>query len=411
MKICIFTHTTPRFAGDTAAPFIEQLAMSLVERGHKVWILTPWDKEIKRTKRNYKMVSYRYIYPPSYHLLGYSRTLKGDKSMSAIQYLIAPFMYLFGFIALFKLVRKEKIDVVSTHWIVPNGFIAAFVKLFTGVPYTSTIPGSDVFMGGKGGAFFFVKYFVGFASFMADYVLSDSSHYIEQLHDLGAKGQREKVIRYGVNSNKFKPANRDKKLLKQYGLKENDKILVAVGRMVAKKGYIYLINAMPEIVKKVPGVKLVMVGDGELKSELEARVKKLNIAKNVIFTGTISYDDLVKYYNLANVFVMSSVKDEDGNLDASPVAMMEAMSTGAAVIATKFAGSEDLIDEGETGYLVKEKDSRAIARSAVNLLLKGNATVQGKKVRGVAMKNFSLKVIGKKYEEVFDEVISSNNLQ
>ncbi len=399
MKICIFTHTTPRFPGDTAAPFIGTLAEAMAKK-HDVFVLAPFDKKIKRTSHQpYRLVTYKYIFPDSLHRLGYSRTLEGDKTLSAINFILSPFLYLFGFLALLRLVKKERIDIISAHWIIPNGFLAAWVKIVAGVPFTVTIPGSDVYMGRKN---FFFKWMVGFAANYADYVLSDSSYYLRQLDNLGFKPRKRMIIRYGVNAQKFRPMTKNETILRKLGLGKGDLIVLAVGRLVAKKGFQYLIDAMPVVMKKIPRAKLVIIGDGEEKEMLEEKVSKYGIGNLVIFAGMISYNELSKYYNLADVFVMPSVKDEKGNLDASPVTMMEAMCCGLPVVATRFAGGKDIVVKGRTGFLVEAGNSQQIANSVIKILKAKNMST---KVRKIAVANFSSFSLAGKYLKIFKRVI------
>lgn len=405
MRICIFSHTFPRFPGDTATPFMENLARAFGELGHKVYVLVPFDPEIRTESRGpYRLVTYKYIFPNSLHILGYARTFKEAKTIGLITYLIAPLMYLFGFIALLRLVRKVKIDIISAHWLVPNGFIAHFVKLVTKVPYVASIPGADVHMGGENPIF---RQMVGIASLGADYVVSDSYHYLDQLNELGFYPEKVDIIRYGVNTNKFIPTMKDASILKSLDFNKSDPIVLAVGRMVAQKGFIYLVRAFYLVVKIIPKAKLVFIGDGYERVRLESEVKRLKIEGNVIFAGTIPYNELSKYYNIADVFVMPSIRDEEGNIDASPVAMMEAMSCGTPVVATRFSGSEDLSLKGKTGFLVKEKDSKQIADAIVGLLAsqrrRGDTQEE---VRKIAENNFSIQSVSKKYEEIFKRVVN-----
>lgn len=390
MKICIFTHTFPRFSGDTVAPFMGVLTDALAKLGHEVFVLTPFDEKIKaEEKGNYKLVTYKYIFPNRLHLLGYSKTLKGDRSMSVFGYILSPLLYFFGFLALFKLVRKEKIEVISSHWIIPNGFIASLVSKIIRVPFTVTIPGSDVYMGAKN---FFFRWMVGVAAKNASYVVSDSSYYLQQLNNLGFYPDKTEIIRYGVDVDKFKLQTQ----------KHVYPIILVVGRMVAKKGFVYLVKAMPEILKKIPEAKLIMVGDGEERSILEKMAKKLGVYENIDFAGMVSYTDLPSYYQKADIFVMPSIKDESGNIDASPVSMMEAMVSGTPVITTRFGGSGDLIIEGKTGYLVKEKNPGEIAQKVIKLLGTG---IQRSAVRKVAVDNFSSEVIAGRYVDVFRSIL------
>lgn len=398
MKICIFTHTFPRFPGDTPAPFMENLANSLVELGHKVFVLAPYDTKFSLiAKRKYKLVTYRYSLLDSLHVLGYSREFDSSKNLRVITYFLAPLLILFGFIALIKLIRREKIEIVSAHWIIPSGFMAALATLIARIPFTVTIPGSDIYLGGKNLLF---RSMIAFAAKRAFFVLSDNSHYLNQLTDLGINPKRTSIIVYGADARKFTPMPKDKKILKKLGFKSNNQIILGVGRLVAKKGFIYLIRAMPSVFEKFPKARLIIVGDGEQKSSIKSEINILGISDKVFLVGTVSYDDLAKYYNLGNVFVMPSIRDEQGNIDASPVAMMEAMACGTPVVATKFSGSKKLIVEGKTGFLVQEKNSKSITRAIIKLLSINQASMK-KRVRKMAIENFSTDSTARKYTEFF----------
>lgn len=399
MRICLLTHTFPRFLGDTAAPFMGELAEALAKTDNEIIILTPFDEKFNfAVKRPYKIITYKYIWPTSLHLLGYSRTLQGDRKLRLPTYFLSPLMFIFGFIALLRLVWREKVDVISAHWIIPNGFIAALVSKITKTPYTVTIPGSDIYLGGKNWLF---RELVGFAASNARVVISDSAHYLEALNNLGFDPKNTAVIRYGVNTSKFKTIKKDQSILKKFNFKVNSPMLLAVGRLVAKKGFIYLIKALPKILSQIPEAMLVIVGDGDQKRELISLITKLDLEKQVIFAGTVPHDQLIKYYNLADVFIMPSIRDESGNIDASPVAMMEAIACGSLVVATSFAGNDGLIKEGETGYLVEEKNSNQIAQRVIDLLGKKNNNKLRSEIRRIAEENFSTAKVAQKYLEIF----------
>lgn len=398
MKICILTHTFPRYTGDPSAPFMANLAEALAETRNDVFVLTPFDPEFKKRNLKYKIFTYKYIWPASLHKVGYSRVLKGDQKLTLQMAFLATIMSLFGLFALIRLCKKENIDVVSAHWVIPNGFIAFLASFVTGKPYTISIPGSDVFLASKN---LFFKTTLRLACRKASTVISDSLHYLNEMEKLGARARNKAVIRYGVNPLKFKPGKRDASIVKKLGINLSDKVILCVGRLVAKKGFLYLIRAFPFVLKHIPDAKLVIVGDGDQKDELEQEVDKLNIKSQVIFAGTISYDQLSKYYNLGDVFVMPSIRDEAGNIDASPVAMMEAMSCGTPVVATKFSGNDELIQSGKTGFLVSEKESDEIAKAIVNLLKEGSGEKRKEAVRQIAIDNFSTKVVARRYIEHF----------
>ncbi len=405
MKICIFTHTFPRFPGDTSAPFMGELVEELAKK-NEVIVLTPFEKEVRiKLKRPFKLITYKYIFPDSLHILGYSKTLSDDKKLSVLGFLISPFLYVFGFIALLRLVKKEKIDVVSSHWVVPGGFIASWVSLLTGIPYTTTIPGSDVYMGTKN---ILYRSLVNFGAMRANWVISDSKHYIEQLKSLGSKPKNVSIIRYGVNSSKFKPAKKDLTLLKKLGIDKNKLIVMGLGRFVAKKGFIYLVESAPVVMKKFKNVVYLLIGGGDQEDALKHQITELGMENKFILPGMIPFSDLPRYYNLADVFVMPSVKDEKGNIDASPVSMMEAMMCGVPTVATHYAGGKEVITNGKTGYVIAPKKPSEIAKSVISLLRKIEKEKNIKKiVREEAIINFSVTAAAQKYVEIFKKIITS----
>src|SRR3990167_222791 len=147
MNVVILTHTCPRFKGDQAAAFMKGLGNGFVDAGMQTWMLTPWDAQFQPDpERHYQLITYRYIWPANWQILGYSRTLVNDMSMKLSATLLAPFLIFFGILNLWRLVVREKIDVINAHWIVPNGFIGAIVSKLTGAKLVPTLPGSDVFL-------------------------------------------------------------------------------------------------------------------------------------------------------------------------------------------------------------------------------------------------------------------------
>lgn len=403
MKICLVTHTMPRFKEDTnSASFISELAEGLVKEGNDVFVLTPFDPLFKKYKRPYKVITYKYIWPLSLHTGGYSRVFDKDNAMKPQMYIISILMSISALLHLIKVSRKYRIDVVSAHWAVPNGFIAYLASLVTGIPYTITIPGSDVYLAGKN---WFFKFTTKLGALKAGIVISDSGHYLSQLHALGVYPKKTAIIRYGVNTNALRPTAKSLELLLKLGIVKNKKVILCLGRFVEKKGFIYAIEAMPTILKKIPNVVLIIAGGGELENKYREKVTKLKLTQNVVFPGRVPYQDRGKYYNLADIFIMPSIKDSKGNIDASPVAMMDAMACGIPVVATGYSGSSDLVIDGKTGYMVKEKSSLEIAHAVTGLLKQKNTQELKKSVRSIAVSHFSLKKTAKSYSRVFSNLV------
>lgn len=402
MRVCLLTHTFPRFSKDPAAPFMDGVASGIEKAGNEVFVLTPYSPFFKNTKRDYQVITYKYIFPNCLHKLGYSETLSDDKNLKSVSLLLSPLLIIFGTITLYRLVKKEKIDLINAHWILPNGFMAAIVSKLTGVPVVSTLPGSDVYMAGKND---FYKLMAKFAAATSKVVTSNSGQLLADLANITGVDLvgKSKVIIYGVDPEVFKPdAVNNTYLREKLSIAKNVPIVLGVGRLVTKKGFRYLIEAAPNVLKKYPDTVFVIVGDGDQRNALESLVNKKRISKNIRFTGSINYQELKNYYNLADISVLPSIRDEKGNLDDQSVSVIEAMACGKPVVTTDFPGYKLVIKNGVNGFLVSEKNTVGIEKALLKLisssLLEGNI---GRKNRETVVEKFSWLIIGRQYSQLF----------
>jgi len=404
MRICILTHTYPKFEGDSTAPFMSCLAQAYADLGHQVFVLTPFVKGLQWPKRNPRVISYKYIWPPKLHLLGYSRSMFADVRLRFSNYFLAPFMFFFGFLALWKLVKKEKIDIIHAHWIVPNGFLAALVCRLTKTPLVVSIPGSDVQVARKNKIF--AKMAV-FASKIADLVTTNSEDLKQAMVDLGAEPKKFKMIIYGIDKDKMRiDTTQNNQLRKKLELDKNDIIVLAVGRLVYKKGFDILIKAMSEIIKKNPKVKTIIVGDGDLKNDLVNLVKKLKVQQNVIFTGTVPYKELIYYYNLADIFTMPSVSPPPDGLN---VCVIDAMACGKPIVATNIAGNPLVVKDGVNGLLIPQKRPDLLAKALLKLFFSKNLREKyGKAGRRLVLQKFTWEKLAQEYLKYFNKIVENN---
>ena len=107
-KICVLAHSFPRNEKDVAAAFMMGLCDGFVQAGNEVVVVTPFDRNFNRHGDPFKIVTYKYIWPDSLHMLGYSQTMEADIKLRTRAYLLLPFMLLFGTIALYKTVKKKR---------------------------------------------------------------------------------------------------------------------------------------------------------------------------------------------------------------------------------------------------------------------------------------------------------------
>ena len=149
---------------------------------------------------------------------------------------------------------------------------------------------------------------------------------------------------------------------------ENKKIIISVGRLVHRKGQDKLIEAMPQILQKVPNAHLLLVGEGPYRSHLEKLANKLSMNHNITFAGRILYNNLPSYLSAADLFAMPSRSRFFGlEVEGLGIVYLEASSCGIPVVAGKSGGAPDAVIEGVTGLCVDGTDINQIANAVIDI--------------------------------------------
>lgn len=195
-------------------------------------------------------------------------------------------------------------------------------------------------------------------------IIGVSKTMIEKLRELGCPNEKLVYIPYG-------PDNGFLELSPQY----SERAFLAVGRFVDKKAPYYTILAFKKVVERYPDAILYMAGDGELYDTCINISKYLKIDRNIIFLGKCSHKELLMYYSKVKAFVQHSITPQSGDMEGTPVSILEASAAALPVIATRHAGISDVIIENETGYLVDEHDVDLMAER-MNYLLDNDSLVK-----------------------------------
>lgn len=167
------------------------------------------------------------------------------------------------------------------------------------------------------------------------------------------------VIPTGTELEPFLDADGDT-LRKQMGW-QNEKVIVSIGRLAAEKNWETLLQAVAQVYVQHPDVRLVLIGDGPARQSLEALAAELGIGERVTFTGALPFEDVPAYMRAADLFSFASVTETQG------LVTMEAMAAGLPIVAVDATGTQDIVQNGEQGFLV-ENDPSALA-SALDKLL------------------------------------------
>ena len=370
MKVCLLTHAYPRFPNDPTAPFVEMTAETLQKNGIDVTVLTPDTPAFARDIADHgvNLQTYRYFFPRRLQQLGYANTLVNDCKLKKYVYLLAPFMFLSGIFHLFRLHRKHRFDVVHTFWLLPNGFIGAVVSRICQVPLMVALRGSDMFIS-KQNPFF--RAMARWTLKHATMVTSVTPAFFPDLENFGVSAEKMRLVPNGSHPYLFPTPPRSRLLtLRQHlSIPEGNMIVFALGRIVLKKGFDLLIQALPLVRDKVPNVTVIIGGDGTDLDRLKILATNLGVSACVRFPGTISRADVSIYFHLCDTFTLPAVFDPKGNVDGCPNVILEAMACGKPVVATNISGIPVVIKDGETGFLVEEKNVEALAAALIALLI------------------------------------------
>jgi colanic acid/amylovoran biosynthesis glycosyltransferase len=183
----------------------------------------------------------------------------------------------------------------------------------------------------------------------------------EKLMRLGCEEQKITVLRCGIDTKKFHvPPAESKK-------DERVKILT-IARLVEKKGVEYGIRAVGKVLNKYPNLEYQIVGDGPLKDELHGLIEKQKVTRNIRLIGWKRQEEVVNLLRESDVLLAPSITAKDGDEEGIPVVIMEAMAHGLPVVSTHHAGIPEIVQDGESGFLIPERDVDALTERLERLI-------------------------------------------
>lgn len=367
MRVLMLTSSYPKFRGDTTAPFIESIATHIAARGVETHVILPEHRELRRgeVEDGVHFHPYRYAPGSKWTLWGYAEALRADVKLKRGVYALAPLALGSSFQKMMQLTAREKFDVLHAHWVLPNAPAAALVARLRQLPLVISMHGSDVFMAEKNKTF---RAAARWCFHRAAWLTACSDELMQRALALGADENKTELIPYGADTKAFHVHPDDAQRVRvRLGLRKDEVMILAVGRMVYKKGFEFLVGAMPQILRGAPNARLVLVGYGDLRAELEAHAHALGLNGHITFAGRVPRQEIPAYFAACDIVSVPSVRDAAGNVDGLPNVVLEGMAAGKPIVASNIAGFPDVIGDGESGLLVPEKDSPALADAVVRL--------------------------------------------
>jgi len=378
MNICIMCQDFPPLIGGIAA-HVYELSKALVKHGNEVHAIVP-----------------KYPYN-----LAWEETIDGIHVHRVFQIrkrLLSGNLYIpFGILKLRSILKKYSIEVVHYHSSYPESIITKFVK---DIPVIFTLHDSGFLEMAQKKRH---RRNLEFRLSHVDAVIGPSQELADTPTRFGVSPNKTVFISNGVDPDKFNPEIEGLRIRKKYGIASSETIVLCPRRLEPKNGVRYLIDAIPDIVKKFEWVKFMIVGEGGYKKErqkMETRIKEFGLESKVIFTGDVPNIEMPEFFAASDIVVLPSL------IEATSIAGLEAMSSGKALVGTTVGGIPQIIDDGVTGILVPPRNSELLAKAIVTLLTdKGLRERMGINARKRVENEFSWDVIAKKTLKVYQSLL------
>lgn len=396
----------PRFPGDGVGSFMEPIATSVAARGHEVHMVAPWHPAIRRARveGGVHFHFFKYALVPAMNVFGYAQGLRADTDLKLAAWCATPAALAAGWFKALRVAQKKRATVIHAHWVIPGGVIGALAAGRRRL--VVSLHGSDVFVAernpllGQAASRVFGR---------AARVTACSDDLRTRAIALGARPSDIETVPYGVDSLRFAPsADARSRVRQELGLGQRP-VVFSAGRLVRKKGFDVLIDAARGLRSEIPGLAVVIAGEGDLHSELSARAATM--PDTVMLVGNKSQDEIAALAAAADVIAVPSVHDEAGNVDGLPNFALESLASGTPVVASRVGGLPQAIDDGRTGLLVSERDPGELASALRALLLApSRAASLGIAARAAVEQNFGWNRVAERFEAAYGAPAAGSRL-
>lgn len=381
MKIAIITSTFPPYRGGMGNAAYFQ-ARELARQGEDVTVFCPKVGKERLEGENFKI---EYLLPlVKWGNAAFVPQIAGELDKFDIVHLHYPF---FGgaeavwlhFWQKGKKAQEQKGKFIVTYHMdtVGKGWLGLFFKIYKKIILPKIISAAE-------------KILISTQDYarngdLADYIEQDPEKFI--------------VSNLGVDADKFSPGPKPESLVKKFNIGPDDFVLVFVGGLDSAhyfKGVDYLLQAAAMIGN--PDLKLVMVGDGDLKKQYQELAERLGIEKKVYFIGSVSNEDLPDYYRLGDLFVFPSTDRSE----AYGLVALEAAACGLPAVASNLPGVRFVVKDGETGLLAEPKNAEDLSEKIKFLIQNPDKLKElGRRARERTAAEFTWPAIVEKIRQVY----------
>lgn len=246
--------------------------------------------------------------------------------------------------------REHRFDLIDAHFAFPEGFAGALLKRALGIPLVITLRGTLIPLSVYRMRFAAAKW----ALRQADQIISVSTPLADTARAAGVSSDRIHLVPNGVDAERFPMIDRAV-ARRELSWEEDGRLLVTVGHLSPRKGFQYIVEAMPRL---PTDVHLVVVGgpgpEGNTHDELRRRAGELGIASRFHLVGSRPHAEVAMWMNAADCYILAS------SYEGCPNVLLEALATGTPAVASRVGEVERFVDEGQNGFLFSSEDAESL---------------------------------------------------
>ena len=236
-----------------------------------------------------------------------------------------------------------------------------------------------------------------------DFFIANCNFFRQRAIALGCDERKIIVLGSGIDCERFRYQARH--------LETNSTIrITTIGRLIEKKGIEYGIRAIAKLALIHPSIEYNIVGDGDLKEELQQLIQKLNITDKVKLLGSKNQQEIIEILDKSHIFIAPCVTGFDGNQDAPVNTLKEAMAMGLPVISTFHGGIPELVQDGISGFLVPERDVDALTQKLSYLIEHPEWEKMGKAGRAYVEAHYEINKLNDELVEIYQQVAMSSQI-
>lgn len=355
-KVLVLTTSFP-IKGFPVGMHVFNKCKFLSKKGVEVTVVAPHHsyEKMKEKIDGFTVVRFPYFIPFSLQKVAYGSGMPQNIKGSLLAKIQAPFFLLSFFF--FSLKYARKCDIIHAHWF-PAGLIGVFLKkifrkkLILMMHHTHS--GNSLF-----------RYILK----NTDLLLANSSYVLKVTNDI-YNVTPSKVVPIGLDIDEFSSNNLGRINRDEPGKGEDGISILSVGRFINLKGFEILIEALDLLINRWEmshSFYLQIIGKGPNRKFYERLIEDFNLGKWVRLVGYVPNNVIHHYFEQADICVVPSIIDENGETEGFGVVAIEANAYGVPVIASKVGGLIDVIDDGYNGILVNQKDAVALAKKIIEL--------------------------------------------